>query len=422
MTTQEFSNEFDVLYNNIASNSAPGLNEYEKSVFLTKAQSEIVKAYFTSTTNKSRSGFDGDEKRQYDFSVLLRTANLYNINTVKDRITELEKIDRRSKVFLFPEDYFLSVNEIATDNNQFYSIIPITYTDYQKMMTKPYPYPPKRALWRLITDKKNCNYVQKYLQDTADFKFLTTWADQKRTLSVTIIGKYPSTITEEFYIGKSGITFLSSHTGEYAQVVTDGEWSDDNSCYNVTITVNYMKGNSDDKTVVALIKEGFNLLTTSKDPETGLPYIEGTSEIAKVARRLDCFNQCEAPSQCTTFTNYTGVYDGTTPVENKGYTFTTETIQLPMAELIGKTGDNLQYQMRYIKRPKPIVLENLSNGVSIEGVQTITECELAEELHPEILQRAVELAKAAYMGDLTSTISVGNASATNLGLTASNNQ
>lgn len=37
MTLQEFSDEFDVLYNNITSNQAPGLNEYEKSVFLTKA-------------------------------------------------------------------------------------------------------------------------------------------------------------------------------------------------------------------------------------------------------------------------------------------------------------------------------------------------------------------------------------------------
>ncbi len=33
----EFSSEFDVLYNNITSNQAPGLDDYEKSVFLTKA-------------------------------------------------------------------------------------------------------------------------------------------------------------------------------------------------------------------------------------------------------------------------------------------------------------------------------------------------------------------------------------------------
>lgn len=33
---QEFSDEFDVLYNNISSNQAPGLDEYEKSLFLTR--------------------------------------------------------------------------------------------------------------------------------------------------------------------------------------------------------------------------------------------------------------------------------------------------------------------------------------------------------------------------------------------------
>ena len=75
--------------------------------------------------------------------------------------------------------------------------------------------------------------------------------------------------------------------------------------------------------------------------------------------------------------------------------------------------------MRYIKRPKPIILGDLGK-VTIEGLSTVTECELPEELHPEILQRAVELAKAAYLGDLNSTISVGNASATNLGVIASN--
>lgn len=42
MTPTEFSTEFDILYNNLASNAAPPLNEYEKSVFLTKAQLDIV--------------------------------------------------------------------------------------------------------------------------------------------------------------------------------------------------------------------------------------------------------------------------------------------------------------------------------------------------------------------------------------------
>ena len=43
MDIKEFSAEFDILYNNITSNIAPGLTEYEKSVFLTQAQEQLVK-------------------------------------------------------------------------------------------------------------------------------------------------------------------------------------------------------------------------------------------------------------------------------------------------------------------------------------------------------------------------------------------
>lgn len=42
MTVAEFDIEFDVLYNNIKSASAPGLDGYEKSVFLTQAQRIFV--------------------------------------------------------------------------------------------------------------------------------------------------------------------------------------------------------------------------------------------------------------------------------------------------------------------------------------------------------------------------------------------
>lgn len=42
MTTDEFEREFDLLYNNIMSNAAPSIDPYEKSVFLTKAQEEVV--------------------------------------------------------------------------------------------------------------------------------------------------------------------------------------------------------------------------------------------------------------------------------------------------------------------------------------------------------------------------------------------
>ena len=76
MTITEFSDQFDVLYNNITSNQAPGLNEYEKSLFLTKAEKESVKNYFTADSkgNTIGQGFDDSAKRQADFSVLMKTS------------------------------------------------------------------------------------------------------------------------------------------------------------------------------------------------------------------------------------------------------------------------------------------------------------------------------------------------------------
>ena len=79
MTNTEFSNEFDVLYNSITSNQAPGLDEYEKSVFLTKAQSEILREYFNPRVDGANGGFDGSQKRQYDFSSLIKISALQEV-------------------------------------------------------------------------------------------------------------------------------------------------------------------------------------------------------------------------------------------------------------------------------------------------------------------------------------------------------
>lgn len=154
MTVTEMSNEFDILYNNIMSNQAPGIDEYEKSVFLTKAQYEILKAYFEARGNKYLQGFDGSEQRQMDFSSITKTTNLQYID-----IPASDKFDMRSKSYLMPKDCFIIVNEQIIDYDDhdpqsgaiFYTIEPITYQKYAAQMTKPYKYPPKHIVWRLIT-------------------------------------------------------------------------------------------------------------------------------------------------------------------------------------------------------------------------------------------------------------------------------
>jgi hypothetical protein len=68
-----------------------------------------------------------------------------------------------------------------------------------------------------------------------------------------------------------------------------------------------------------------------------------------------------------------------------------------VAELITNIDDVVRsYSVRYIRKPKPIILENLPSGMTIEGISTATECELDPILHEDVLQRAVELAQIAW--------------------------
>lgn len=244
MTTQEFSNEFDVLYNNIMSNQAPGLDEYEKSVFLTKAQLEILKNYFNPKGNKYGQGFDENAKRQIDFSTLITVAKPPLYTPTDDYV----KFDDRSQLYKMPSDILLVLNEtgINTVENgvkRLISIVPMNYEEYARLMSKPWKQPLKNQGWRLFQSAGEVDFISE------------------------VVIKYNSTLTD--------------------------------------------------------------------------------------------------------------------------------------------------YKIRYVKRPKPIILANLADeysNVSIEGLNTVTECELDPILHPEILQRAVELAKSAYTGDLKSSVELGQRS------------
>lgn len=152
MTASEFSNQFDLLWNNIASNQSAGLNEYEKSVFLTKAQNEIVKNYFNPKSNTKQEGFDATAKRQADFSMLIKT---HQQSIGADRTTDVGvAFDPRSYIVSFPKDLFIIVNEQVMDESQtkLRQIIPLQYNEYTKLMSKPYKEPLKFQAWRLITN------------------------------------------------------------------------------------------------------------------------------------------------------------------------------------------------------------------------------------------------------------------------------
>lgn len=237
MNVSEFSNSFDVIYNNLMSNAAPGINEYEKSVLLTKAQDEVLKNYFNPKGNKYQEGFDGSAKRQIDFSGLISVKEGTLLNGQAG-------FDLRAKIYRMPEDVFLIINETLTTDTGVKQVVPISFDEYSRLMSKPYKEPLKYQAWRLVTE-----------------------------------------------------------------------------------------GSGSDNIIVELI------------PHSG------------------------------------------------------ETVS--------------KYTIRYVRRPKPIVLVDLASeygDVSINGVSTISECELNPLIHEEILQRAVEMAKIVYTGDANGLLQVGQRS------------
>ena len=130
MTTQEFSLEFDLMYNNISSNQAPGLSEYEKSLFLTQAQEALVLDIYS---GKLGSSFESTEEVTDYLSPLVKQTTY----TEKDKISG-SGLDSKSVFFEINEDIWFKTGEIAIikdnslicgqSNEREVDVVPVSYT------------------------------------------------------------------------------------------------------------------------------------------------------------------------------------------------------------------------------------------------------------------------------------------------------
>lgn len=156
MTNSEILDKFDVLYNNITSSQAPGLDGYEKNVFWNKATLEVLKNHLNPKGNKYGEGFDGSSKRQVEFSdiVVTATITLAAITTDSSLFNGIDKY----KTTLEPDwSNVLSVlNEvILVDRNGTITplvVVPINNTELDTLMSRPYKYPPRSQAWRFLTN------------------------------------------------------------------------------------------------------------------------------------------------------------------------------------------------------------------------------------------------------------------------------
>ena len=370
MTNLEFSNEFDVLYNNITSNQAPGLDEYEKSVFLTNAQDDIIKAYFNPRQNRVQQGFDESQKRQIDFSSLMKTKTL-------DESLVNSKFDNRSVTYRMPSDLLLFVNEACQDKNYRYVVIPISYQEYDRLMLKPYQYPIKRGVWRLIVNSATPDMTSKV--DVGEGKgnlSIENFSTKRVTFTLKVIST--SIPTEK----DSNGTILSAENIGYCpsiQETADSVYIECRLSSSLHNTSMY-----------------YNLFIINPN----LPWSDTLHKyIGDMQGKENSVFPAVSPS-----------------VIGDSVSVTAEACT-PIIELIGRIDKgSINYTVRYIRKPRPIILTDLDNELSIQGISKESTCELDESIHYEILQRAVELAKAAYTGDLSQQVALGQSSKTDIGV------
>lgn len=148
MTVTEFYNEFNLLYDNILSKGAPGLDEYEISVLLTYAQEDLIKNKDNKKGNIFQEGFEETEKRRTDLKELI----------INHRSTATSSIDAGissdSQFFVIPTDIYLIKSEScilsdACDSPVTADVVPKTLDEYNVQIKNPFKKPDKSVVWRL---------------------------------------------------------------------------------------------------------------------------------------------------------------------------------------------------------------------------------------------------------------------------------
>lgn len=152
MNVQEFSDRFDILYNGIANNSAPALDAFEKSYYLSKAQLQLVLNYFNPKGNKYQTGFEGSTIRRGDLKNLIVGATATDVNTLnKPGLSSNSQFATLNNDILYIIQEQAKVSN-ATDtcyNNTYIKVKPVTHDEYNIQIENPFKRPDNTIIWRL---------------------------------------------------------------------------------------------------------------------------------------------------------------------------------------------------------------------------------------------------------------------------------
>lgn len=179
MTTQEFSNEFDTVLQTIIAQQEEGIqnplsfDEYEKSVFLTKAQENIVLELYSG--RQTGISFEKtEESRRYLSNLILTT-------TITSFTTGIGIITNCSYFCSIPTDLWFITYESATleddalkcGNTSIASVIPVKQDYLYSILNNPFRGPSDIRVLRLDISNDKVELISKYNIKDYTIRYIT---------------------------------------------------------------------------------------------------------------------------------------------------------------------------------------------------------------------------------------------------------
>lgn len=186
MTVTEFSNEFDVLidsyrrfkdFDNKENLDSLDFNEYEKSIFLTRAQEDIVTSFYNGLNYTQESFENSEEIRRY-LDALVKTVKtstfITNPNSTLSVNSVLATLPLNTDVwYIVYESVDLEDSNLKCNSIQGLSVIPTKHDSLQRILKNPFKRPNERRVLRLDLTGNVVELISKYTISNYTLRYIS---------------------------------------------------------------------------------------------------------------------------------------------------------------------------------------------------------------------------------------------------------
>lgn len=170
MTPTEFRNEFDLLYNNIMADMAPGLDDYEVSLFLTQAQEELVQQLYSGSGNFM--GFEANEKTRRNLANLLHTTRVATSSPAAFGKYWSYPVSIASNILHIVSERAEISDTDCCDTKKWVNVAPVKYDEINKVLENPFRRPNNRQVLRMDVSTTSVKIISKAIVSNYEYDWL----------------------------------------------------------------------------------------------------------------------------------------------------------------------------------------------------------------------------------------------------------